>query len=381
MHRPERRARFYCLQLLWIADQHDLGARLGSMRQHAFQLARADHARLVDHQDIARGEQVAALSPAMLHAGNGARRDTRSAFEIFRRDAGQRDTPDLIAGRFPSLSRHTQHGALSRSGMADHDPEIVPVRDMRQRVSLLAGKHKPASFSERQRRFAVRVTHLMALPFSHQFGGTMQALFGLDHLAGGEAILVSSVRAEFDEIWRATYRAHDLAKLVDPVAVPVRKLRHVAVCEGRLLLGDRVKCGGRIGDDPRTIAARDLAVHLGAVGGLDPFALDALCRRADLALRLQRDALCFKAAMVDASMSSSVRRSLAISAQAERHSMRVALPFQRRSFGPNPDGVIPRMVNKICACGLWPSPRMPKSAIMPLETNSCDTNSRTSATR
>jgi hypothetical protein len=40
-------------------------------------------------------------------------------------------------------------------------------------------------------------------------------------------------------------------------------------------------------------------VHLGAVGGLDPFALDPLSGRADLALRLQRDALRFQAAMVD----------------------------------------------------------------------------------
>src|SRR4030095_5094926 len=31
MDRPERRARFYCLQLLDIADQHDLRAGLGRM--------------------------------------------------------------------------------------------------------------------------------------------------------------------------------------------------------------------------------------------------------------------------------------------------------------------------------------------------------------
>ena len=55
-----------------------------------------------------------------------------------------------------------------------------------------------------------------------------------------------------------------------------------------------------IGDDPLAIAARDLAVHLGAVGGLDPFALHTLRGRADLALRLQRDALRLEAAMVDA---------------------------------------------------------------------------------
>src|SRR4029079_19428130 len=72
MDRPERRARFYCLQLFWIADQHDLGAGVGSMGQHALQLPRADHTGLVDHQNIAHAEHVAALSPAMLHAGDGA---------------------------------------------------------------------------------------------------------------------------------------------------------------------------------------------------------------------------------------------------------------------------------------------------------------------
>jgi hypothetical protein len=70
MDRAERRAGFYCLQLLDIADQHHLRAGFGSMGQHALQLARADHARLVDHQHIAGCEQVAALLPAMLHAGD-----------------------------------------------------------------------------------------------------------------------------------------------------------------------------------------------------------------------------------------------------------------------------------------------------------------------
>ena len=47
------------------------------------------------------------------------------------------------------------------------------------------------------------------------------------------------------------------------------------------------------------VAARDLAVNLGAIR-LDPFTLDTLRGRTDLALRLQRDALRLKAAMVDA---------------------------------------------------------------------------------
>ena len=123
MDRAERRAGFDGLQLLGIADQHDLGAGLSGMGQHALQLAGADHAGLVDHQHIAGREHVAALSPAMLHAGDGARRDARSAFEIFRRDAGQRHAPDLVARRFPGLPRHAQHRALSGAGMADHDAQ------------------------------------------------------------------------------------------------------------------------------------------------------------------------------------------------------------------------------------------------------------------
>jgi hypothetical protein len=82
--------------------------------------------------------------------------------------------------------------------------------------------------------------------------------------------------------------------------VPVRKDRHVAAREGGLLMGDGVEDDGGIGDDSCAIVARDLAVHFGAVGGLDPFALDPLRGRADLALRLQRDALRLEAPMVDA---------------------------------------------------------------------------------
>ena len=144
----------------------------------------------------------------------------------------------------------------------------------------------------------------MAFPFRHEFGGVVQALFGLDHVAGGEAIFAASVLAEFDQIGRVAHRAHDLVELLDPVAVPVRELRHVAPREGRLLLRDRVQSKGRIGDDPLAIAARDLAVHFGAVGliafALDAPILDTLSGRADLALRLQCDALRFETPMVDA---------------------------------------------------------------------------------
>ena len=112
---------------------------------------------------------------------------------------------------------------------------------MRQRVGLLAGKDKTARFRTRQRRLPVGVIHLMAFPFRHQFGGAVQALFRLDHGAGGEAVFAAIILAEFDQIGRIAHRAHDLVELLDPVAVPVRELRHVALREGRLLLRDRVQ--------------------------------------------------------------------------------------------------------------------------------------------
>ena len=60
------------------------------------------------------------------------------------------DAPDLVARRFPCLPRHAQHRALAGSGMADDDPKIAPIRDMRQRVGLLARKDETARFRTRQ---------------------------------------------------------------------------------------------------------------------------------------------------------------------------------------------------------------------------------------
>lgn len=51
--RAEGGARLDRLQLLRIADQHHFGARIRSMGEHALQLARADHAGLIHHQNIA----------------------------------------------------------------------------------------------------------------------------------------------------------------------------------------------------------------------------------------------------------------------------------------------------------------------------------------
>jgi hypothetical protein len=236
----------------------------------------------------------------MFKAGDGAGRDARSAFQILGRNAGQRRAPDLITGCFPCLPRHAQHGALSRPGMAYDDAQIAPVRDMRQRVGLLTGQDEAALFGIGQSGLAVPVIQLMAFPSGHRFRRAVQALFRLDHLPGGEAVLAALVLPKFDEIRRIVYRIQDVVELVDPLAMPVREFGHVAPREGRLLMRDRVQRQIWVRDDPCAIAARDLAVHVCTIGRFYSVTLDTLRRSTDLALRLQCDALCLKTAMIDA---------------------------------------------------------------------------------
>jgi hypothetical protein len=169
--------------------------------------------------------------------------------------------------------------------MADHDAQIAPIRDMRQRVGLFARKDKTARFCTRQRRPPVGAVYLMVLPLCHDSCGSMQALFRFDHGVRREAIFSASVLAKFDQIGRLAHRTHDPVELLDPFTVPMRKLRHVALRERRLLMRDRVQGDRRIGDDAFAVAACDLAVQFGAVG-LVSFALDALRGCADLVLRL-----------------------------------------------------------------------------------------------
>ncbi len=79
----------------------------------------------------------------MLHAGDGAGRDARSALQILRRDARERHTLDIVTGSAPRLAGNAQHGALSHSSITDDDRQIAAIGDMRKGVGLLAGKVSP----------------------------------------------------------------------------------------------------------------------------------------------------------------------------------------------------------------------------------------------
>jgi hypothetical protein len=206
---------------------------------------------------------------------------------------------------------------------------------MRQRVGLLAGQDKAALFGAPSRLLSASFTSWRSRS-AISSAGAVQALFGLDHVAGGEAILAASVLAKLDQIGRTAHRAHDLVELVDAVAVPVREHRHVAAREGRLLMRDRVQRHRWIGDDPRAVVAGDLAVHVRAVGGLDPFALDPL-RGAPIWLCGSSPMPCASRLRwsMRASMSSSASRSLTCSAQRSRQRSTISVRFQSRTFWPN----------------------------------------------
>ena len=108
---------------------------------------------------------------------------------------------------------------------------------------------------------------------------------------------------------------------------------------------------------PRTIATRNLAVQFGAVGlnsfALDPPSLDAFGRRADLALWLQRNTLCLKAAVVDPSVDVELGQALIGKfgpAFAPALDHRGAVPVSR-TFWPKPFSSTLRMVSAAWAWG------------------------------
>jgi hypothetical protein len=85
---PECRPGLDRLKLLGIADQDELGAAPLSLAEDPFHLARADHAGFIDHQHVPIAEKLAPLRPLMLKAGNGARGDSRTAFEVLGGNTG-----------------------------------------------------------------------------------------------------------------------------------------------------------------------------------------------------------------------------------------------------------------------------------------------------
>ena len=70
---------------------------------------------------------------------------------------------------------------------------------MSQRLGLLSREDETARFRLGQCGLALPVPDVMAFPLGHEVGGAVQALFGLDHVPCGEAILAAAVRTRIDD--------------------------------------------------------------------------------------------------------------------------------------------------------------------------------------
>ena len=107
----ERRPRLDRLQLLEIADQHDLRAGVLRIAQHALHPARTDHPDLVDDKHIAGRQFVKLLPPCVFIAGKRPQTDARPGVQVPGRDARQRRATHRVA--LPSsASRATPNIAL-----------------------------------------------------------------------------------------------------------------------------------------------------------------------------------------------------------------------------------------------------------------------------
>ena len=177
-------------------------------------------------------------------------------------ELGARPIADITP---PDATDRTQRASRDGAAAAELDRHRLPVRDLH---AAGHGRSHPSARANAASQ-SLSPTSWRSL-FGHEFGGAVQALFGLDPLGCGEAVLTTSVRSEFDQIGRPLHRAHGLVELLYPVAVPVREYRHVAPREGGLLVRDRVERDERIGGDARAIVAGDLAVHFGSFGASIP---------------------------------------------------------------------------------------------------------------
>ena len=264
-------------------------------------LARADHARLIDHQHVFGPELLAALCPLMLEAGNRARRYARTTFEILGGYAGQGGALDAIAGLFPPVARNTQHGRFASVGVTGDDCEIAAATYVPERGLLFIPQCEPVTCRGGNGSVQRRRGETMTAPLCKDRRRPFKTLLGLDHRPRSEPLLAASVLAERDHLGRPLDRCEHSVEMLMPIAVAVNELGKVAGRECRLPAGDRIERQRRIGE------------QLLAVGASDGMMLDqslaspallghVRSRRTNLVLRLKVDPLGFKHAMIDASV-------------------------------------------------------------------------------
>jgi hypothetical protein len=267
--------------------------------QDPLHLPRPHHASLVHHQHVAPRQLVPALLPAPLQARQRPALDAAAALQSLGRDAGQRRPAHPVARCLPRLLRQTQHRRLARAGVAHHQRQIPPSRDVMHRVPLLRSKLQAAGLSLPHRTVHLHPAHPVRHRRAQLRRGALHALLGCHHVPRAEPLPPAPVLPEPHQLGRGLHLRHHLGKLLRPVRVPRHEPRHVLPRERRMLPRQRVQCDIRIFQDALAVAPRDV-VMLGP-----PLRILAPLRpsrpgRPYLVLRLQLDVPLGIGAVIDA---------------------------------------------------------------------------------
>ena len=187
----ERRAGFDGLQLFGVADQDHFGVGFFGEGEDTLELVGADHAGLVDHEDIAAAQGVAAVRPGEFVAREGAGLDAGGNLQVLGGDSGERRAFDRVAFGFPDLAHGGECGALAGAGDAGEGFQIAAAGHFDDGALLLGTQAMLGEY----RGSALRVDVVIGA-LGQIVGVIEQAALGGEHLASGKALPAAIIDAE-----------------------------------------------------------------------------------------------------------------------------------------------------------------------------------------
>ncbi|MCY1531959.1 hypothetical protein D9M68_671990 [compost metagenome] len=136
-HATECCAGFDGGKLFIVAQQHDFCAGLLGGFQHAAKLAAADHARFVDHQNIAGSEFVFSVLPGKFKGCQRAAVDAAARLQFVGRLARQGRAAHVEALRLPCLACNLHRERFACAGVADDHGQAARLENVPDGVLLL----------------------------------------------------------------------------------------------------------------------------------------------------------------------------------------------------------------------------------------------------
>ena len=136
-HATESRARLDGGKLLVVAQQDDFCPGLLGGFQHAAKLAAADHARFVDHQNIAGSEFVFSVLPGKFKGCQRAAVDAATRLQFVGRLARQGRAAHVEALRLPCLACNLHRERFACAGVADDHGQAARLENVPDGVLLL----------------------------------------------------------------------------------------------------------------------------------------------------------------------------------------------------------------------------------------------------